>query len=248
MRHNILRERFRSGDVALGVWLSIPSSITAETVATAGFDYVCVDMQHGLVDYQASLPMLQAISTGASTPAARVLQNTPGDIGRALDAGAMAVVVPMVNSVAECEAAIAAGQYAPTGLRSYGPTRAAQVEGADYFENANTETVVIPMIETVPAVAAIDDILAVPGVEAIYVGPSDLGVSMGLPPGKDEPEFLAMLDRIVESCRRHDVVPGIHTTTVTAPRSDRAWISDGDDHVGPGRAPHENRSRPRAHP
>lgn len=217
MRTNPLREAFQSREIAYGAWLTIPSSVSAETVAVAGFEYVCVDMQHGLIGYPDVVPMLQALTTGATTATVRVPQNQPGFIGKALDAGAMAVIVPMVNSVEECEAAVAAARYAPAGSRSYGPTRVSAVEGPDYFERANADVAVIPMIETVEAVDAIDRILAVPGVDAIYVGPADLSVSLGYDPASNEPEFLDTLDRIVDACESHGVVPGIHTTTATAP-------------------------------
>ena len=191
--------------------------MTAEAVAAAGFDYVCVDMQHGLVGYPDSVSMLQAITTGDATPVVRVPENQFGYIGKALDAGAVGVIVPMVNSVEQCEAAIDAGRYTPDGSRSYGPTRAAAVEGTDYYAAANEAVSIIPMIETVAAVDAIDDILAVDGVRAIYVGPADLSISMGLPPANEDPSFHDALDAIVAACGRHGVVPGIHTTPATAP-------------------------------
>jgi 4-hydroxy-2-oxoheptanedioate aldolase len=198
--------------------------VSAEIMAVGGFDYACIDMQHGLIDYSDTVPMLQAISTGHTTAVVRVPENQPGWIGKALDAGAMAVIVPMVNTPDECAAMMRSGRYAPLGSRSYGPSRAAPLEGADYWERANAEVCLIPMIETVGAVEAIDDILAVPGVEAIYVGPADLAVSMGLAPRGDTPEFLAMLDRIVAACGRHGVIPGIHTTVPQArDRIDRGF-------------------------
>lgn len=216
MRPNPLRKRWSASEPALGAWLSVPSSVTAEAVAAVGFDYVCIDMQHGLVDYSDTVGMLQALSTGAATSAVRVPENQFAHIGKALDAGAMAVIVPMVNSVEEAEAAVSAARYVPEGSRSFGPTRATAVEGSDYYERANADVALIPMIETVAAVESIDAILEVDGVEAIYVGPADLGISMGLTPGRDEPEFLDALDVIVGACNRHDVVPGIHATTAVA--------------------------------
>ncbi len=173
-------------------------------------------MQHGLVDYADTVPMLQALTLGTATPLVRVPENQAGHIGKALDAGAMGVIVPMVNSRAECEAAVAAARYAPEGGRSFGPTRAMAVQGADYVERANTDIECIPMVETVSAVEAIDDIISVPGVNAIYVGPADLSISLGYDPRSNEPEFLETLDRIVAACARHGVVPGIHSNTATA--------------------------------
>jgi 4-hydroxy-2-oxoheptanedioate aldolase len=212
MRRNPLRERFASGYVALGGWISIPGSITAEAMAATDLDYLCIDMQHGLVDYSDSVQILQALTLGTATPAVRVPENTPSHISKALDTGAMAIIIPMVNSTAECEAAVESCYYSPKGGRSFGPTRALWVEGSDYCERANDTISCIPMVETVAAVEAIDGIISVPGVEAIYVGPADLAISMGLAPGQAQPEFLEMLATIVEACTRHGVVPGIHAT------------------------------------
>lgn len=224
MRPNPLHERLRSGEIALGAWLSMPSSVSAEAVAAGDFDFICIDMQHGLIDYADTVPMLQALTLGTATPIVRVPQNQPGHIGKALDAGAMGVIVPMVNSRAECEAAVAAARYAPDGGRSFGPTRAMAVEGDDYVERANSDVECIPMIETAEAVSAIDDILSVPGVNAIYVGPADLSVSLGYHPRSNEPEFLDTLDTIVAACGRHGVTPGIHSNTATAQdRIDRGF-------------------------
>ena len=216
MRPNPLREKFASGEPALGGWLGIPSSVSAEVMAMAGLDYVCIDLQHGLHDYSDAVPMLQALSLGTSTATVRVPWNEPGIIGKVLDAGAMAVVVPMVNSRAECEAAVAATKYAPEGARSYGPIRALPLEGLDYFAEANANVTCIPMVETRQAVEAIDDIVTVPGVDAVYVGPSDLAISLGHAPGTDADEFYEALDAIVAGCERHGIVAGIHATAATA--------------------------------
>jgi 4-hydroxy-2-oxoheptanedioate aldolase len=215
MRSNPLRDTIQAGSAALGAWLTIPSPVTAETVGAIGFDYVCVDMQHGLIDYSDSLPMLMALTAGGTTPTVRVPENLPSHIGKALDAGAMAIVVPMVNSVDQCRAAVAATRYAPDGSRSFGPLRAMPTQGPDYFDRANTDVLCVPMIETVTALNDLDAILEVPGVEAIYVGPADLSVSLGLSPDNRHPDFHDALDVIVAACRRHGVVPGIHTNLAT---------------------------------
>ena len=213
MRSNPMRERWAAGEPAIGAWLAIPSSFTAEIVARYDFDYVCVDTQHGLVDYSDSWPMLQAINLGAATPVVRVPWNEPGIVGKSLDAGSRGIIVPMVNSRAEAEAAVRYCRYAPEGSRSYGPFRVIRQEGSDYFANANADVAVIPMVETAQALDNLDDILSVPGVDAIYVGPSDLSISLGLPPGNNdgEPVFDDAMATIVKGCVRHGVVPGCHT-------------------------------------
>ena len=211
---NPVRAKLQNDECAIGAWLSIPSPVTAEIIGRAGFDYACVDLQHGMVDYADALAMFQAIELGDSVPFARVTWNEPGIIGRMLDLGAGGVIIPMVNTRADATAAVASCRYAPAGRRSVGPTRI-RIGRPDYFDGADEYVLCIPMIETAEAVANIDDILAVGGIDAVYVGPSDLAVSMGVGgPGlhSDHPGFSEALATVVASCRRHDVIPGIHTS------------------------------------
>lgn len=215
MRTNPLRNHWESHDAAIGAWLSVPSSVTAEVVGQVGFDYVCIDMQHGLIGYSDAVSILQVLSLGPSTATVRVPWNEPGIIGRVLDAGAMAVIVPMVNTAEQARLAVERGMYAPEGSRSSGPIRVAPVEGPDYTEMANESCAIIPMVETVEAVDNIDGILHTPGIEAIYVGPNDLAVSMGFGRDCTEPAFHDVLDHIVERCNEHGVVPGIHAAPHT---------------------------------
>jgi 4-hydroxy-2-oxoheptanedioate aldolase len=212
MRENRVKRMWAAGEPALGGWLTVPSSFSAEIFARAGFDWITVDMQHGIVDYQVAVTMLQAISMTETVPFVRVPWNEPGIIMKSLDAGAYGVIIPMINSRAEAEAAVAACRYAPRGVRSYGPVRAALYAGRDYFAHADEEVLCIAMVETKEALANLDDILSVPGVDAVYIGPSDLSVSLGLPPAYDheEPLFADAIECVVEACRKHDVVPGIH--------------------------------------
>lgn len=214
---NPLREHFDSQTTALGGWLNMPSPIGAEIMASLGLDYVVVDMQHGLIDYSDSLTLLASITGHPVTAVVRVPWNAPDHIGKALDGGAMGLIIPMVNSEAECRQAVGSATYPPQGRRSYGPTRASVVEGPEYFDEA--EVAVMPMIETAEALGNLDAILAVEGISAVYVGPADLAISMGFQPGSEEPGFLEALDLIVERTNAHDVVPGIHATSATA--SDR---------------------------
>ena len=213
MRTNPMRERWAAGEAAIGGWLAIPSAFSAELVARRDFDYVCVDTQHGLNDYSDSWKMLQAVNLGSATPLVRVPWNEPGVIGKSLDAGARGIIVPMVNNRAQAEAAVRACRYAPDGARSYGPARVLHQEGPDYYANANADVAVVPMVETAEAVDNLDDILSVPGVDAVYVGPSDLSVSLGLPPGNNDGNaaFDDAMATIVAGCVRHGVVAGCHT-------------------------------------
>lgn len=212
MRENRLRTLWAEGKAAVNGWLGIPSSLAAENMAQAGWDSLTVDTQHGLVDYQAAVGMLQAISTSDATPLVRVPWNEPGIMGKMLDAGAYGIICPMVNTREEAEAMVRACRYPPEGERSFGPTRAVWYGGADYAEKANETVVVMPMVETRKAIENLDAILSTPGVDGVYVGPADLGLSHGFVAkgDRDEPELLAIIHRIAEAAARHGKVAGIH--------------------------------------
>ena len=253
MRDNLLRERWEAGEAALGAWLSIPDPFCAELVARTEFDYVCVDCQHGQIGYSSLPSMLQAINLGTATPIVRVPWNEPGIIGKSLDAGARAVIIPMVNTRAQAEAAVAACRYAPDGSRSYGPTRVIRQEGADYYAGANADTAVIPMIETREALDNIDDILSVPGIDAIYVGPADLSISLGIQPGNNDgdPVFDEAYSRILAACERHGVIPGCHTVASLGPkRLEQGWrmVTVHNDVLGVIRAAAEDLASSRGAP
>lgn len=201
--------------------------MTAESAARAGFDYVCIDMQHGVIDYSDVAAMIQAILLADVTPIVRVPWNEPGIIGKVLDAGAHGVIIPMVNSVAEAEAAVRACRYSPAGARSSGPVMAQQRVDGSYVEWADRHVACIPMIETTTAVDAIDDILAVPGIDAIYVGPADLSLTLGLPPGNNDADssFTSSLSTIVAACDRAGIAAGIHSTGGLTPQRIAAGFS-----------------------
>jgi 4-hydroxy-2-oxoheptanedioate aldolase len=207
-----LRQLWDSGATTRGGWLSIPSTVTAEAVARAGFDYVCIDTQHGAIEYSDCVDLIQAVLLGGSRPIVRVPWNEQGIIGKMLDAGAQGVIVPMVNSVEEAEAVVRSCRYAPDGARSYGPGLVAPRTDGDYVAWARKNIAVIPMIETVQALESIDEILAVSGIDAVYVGPADLSLTLGLPAGNndDDESFAAALTTIVDACERAGVVAGIH--------------------------------------
>jgi 4-hydroxy-2-oxoheptanedioate aldolase len=204
----------------------MPGAFSAELMGRSGFDWVCIDTQHGLVGYDQMVLMLQGLATTATPAFVRVRWNEPGEIMKALDAGAQGVIVPMVNSGEEARQAVSASRYPPDGYRSWGPVRAAL--GVDGYspESANRRTVVAIMIETADGLANMDEILAVPGIDAVYVGPNDLAVSHGLPPSStaENREHEALIRSILAACRRHQVVAGIHCGSVeTAQR----WLEAG---------------------
>jgi len=139
--------------------------------------------------------------------------NEPGIIGKMLDAGIEGIIVPMVNTVAEAQAVVRAGRYAPIGARSFGPVIAG-MRRSNHFDWAGDGIALIPMIETLEAISNLDDILAVPGIDAIYVGPADLSITLGLKPGNNDGEakFDDALATIVKGCQNAGIVPGIHAT------------------------------------
>jgi 4-hydroxy-2-oxoheptanedioate aldolase len=213
-----LKLRWQRGDVTLGAWCMIPSSLTAEILAKGGFDWVLVDMQHGCMDYQTAVEMIRAIDLAGITPIVRVPWNEPGIVGRMLDAGAMGIVAPMINSVAEAEQLVAACCYPPVGKRSLGPVRVGARDGMGYVASANDRIAVIPMIESVEALASVEQIAAVPGVDALFVGPFDLSFSLGLRPGDNdgEPKFDEALARINAAARSRSIATAVLSTTALA--------------------------------
>lgn len=215
MRENKLKSIWARGEAVVNGWLSIPSAFSAEVMAHQGFDSLTVDMQHGVIDYQVAVTMLQGISTTGAMPMARVPWNDPARLMKILDAGAYGVICPMVNTRAEAEALVRACKYPPRGYRSWGPVRASLYAGADYGDHANDDIVVMPMIETAEAMKNLDEILSVPGVDGVYVGPSDLSLALGLKPRLDQTDapVVEAQQKIAEACKRHGVVAGIHNST-----------------------------------
>jgi 4-hydroxy-2-oxoheptanedioate aldolase len=211
MQENPLKLLWEREQTAFGVWLAGAGSIQAEILARQGFDYVVIDLQHGFIDDVGALPMLQAIGLTPSVPLVRVCANDFASINRALDFGALGVIVPMVNSAADAHAAVRACRYAPAGARSFAPSRGSLAD-PDYVAQANERVLCIPMIETREALDALPEILSVPGVDAIYVGPNDLSMTLGLGPGNDNPgaAFQEAQQRIARTCAAHGVVAGIH--------------------------------------
>lgn len=216
MKPNRLRQIWAGGKPAINAWCNVPGGFVAEVVASMGWDAVTIDTQHGLIGYSEMVAMLQAVAASSATPLVRVSWNAPGEIMKALDAGAYGIICPMINSRAECEAFIKAARYPPLGQRSFGPLRAALVAGAGYVEEANDQLLTFAMIETAEGLEAVDEITATPGLDGVYIGPSDLAFSLGLPPIQDsqEPTTLAAFQRILASCRKAGIRAGVHTSSV----------------------------------
>jgi 4-hydroxy-2-oxoheptanedioate aldolase len=216
MRANRLRELWAAGRPATAGWCSMPGGFSTEIMASMGWDTVIIDTQHGMIGYPDMLAMLQAISTTAATPLVRVSWNSPGEIMRALDSGAYGVICPMINDAAECAAFVQACRYPPDGYRSSGPTRAAIYGGADYQAKANGEMLTFAMVETAQGLANVEAIVATPGLDGVYIGPSDLSLALGGPPGQDSdaPGLMAAFDRILAACKAAGVRVGVHTNSV----------------------------------
>lgn len=212
MRANNVRSIWQEGKAVINGWCAIPSSFSAEVMAHQGFDSVTVDLQHGIVHYDSAVPMLQAISTTKAVPMCRVPWLEEGIIMKMLDAGVYGVICPMINTKEDAERLVASCRYPPKGYRSFGPARAAMYGGADYAAEANATVLAIGMIETGDGLANLEEILQVPGLDAVYVGPSDLGLALGGIPTLDQtdPKVVEQIMHILARCKEHGVRAGIH--------------------------------------
>ena len=230
MRDNKLRTLWAQGQAAVNGWLAVPNSFSAEVMAHQGWDTLTIDMQHGLIDDAALVPMLQAIQATPTAPVVRVPWLEPSIIMKALDAGAQTLICPMVNTREDAERLAAYARYAPRGGRSFGPVRAGLVHGADYATAANDNVVVFAMIETRQALDNLDAICAVDGIDAVYIGPSDLSLSLGCKPVFDDvdPPVAQAIDHILARAKAHGKRAGVHNGRTDVAR---ARIAKGFDFV-----------------
>lgn len=212
MRENRLRTLWKNDQAAVNGWLAIPNSFSAELMAHQGWDTLTIDMQHGVIDYSSMVAMLQAISTTPTVPVVRVPWLEPGIIMKTLDAGAYAVICPMINTREDAQKFVSWTSYAPKGTRSNGPIRAQLYGGSDYQAHANDTIVRFAMIETTQALDNLDAILSVEGLDAIYIGPSDLSLALGCRPVFDDvdPPVAQAMDHILERAKAHGIVAGVH--------------------------------------
>ncbi len=212
MRENHVRSIWSSGGAVVNGWLGIPSSFSAEVMATCGWDSVTVDLQHGLVDFSSAVPMLQAISTTDATPLCRAPVLEPGIIQKLLDAGSYGIICPMINTLEQCERLVSYCRYAPVGERSFGPIRAGIYGGPDYLDHANDTILAIAMVETETALKNVDMIASVPGLDAIYIGPSDLALSLSRTPKLDTDDKVVVeaMDTILTTAKKHGIPVGLH--------------------------------------
>jgi 4-hydroxy-2-oxoheptanedioate aldolase len=207
---NDLRAKWKQGQATFGLWAGIDSSLTAELAAAAGFDYVCVDLQHGMSDERTMVAMFQAIAGAGSVPLARLAWNEPWLIMRALDLGAGGVIVPLVGSGDEARRAVEACKYPPHGNRSYGPIRAQHVVGSAAPSDLADSVVCFAMVETRDGLDRLEEIAATQGLDGIYIGPADLSLALGRTPGAGGKLLDKAITRVRETCDAHGVIPGMH--------------------------------------
>lgn len=214
-----LKARWQQGEVTLGAWAMMPGAMGAEALAGGGFDWVLVDMQHGCMDYETALAMIRAIDLSDAVPIVRVPWNEPGIIGRVLDAGALGVVIPMIQTAEDAKAAVNACLYPPAGRRSFGPVRVGMRDGGGYFAEANNRVAVVPMIETPEALANVEEIAKVPGVDALFVGPFDLSIALGLAPGDNDgkPAFDAAIVKVAKAAKDARIATAVLSNSKVAP-------------------------------
>jgi len=211
--HFDLRSRLALGGPFLFSWMSVPSAALAAQVARLPFDGVCLDMQHGMIGFSDAVPMIAAINAAGKPAMVRALWNDPAIPGQAFDAGAVCVIAPMVNTRAQAEALVRGAKYPPMGARSWGGYTALQASGlapAEYLREANRMTLVFAMVETVEALANVEEIAATPGLDGLFVGPSDLSITLsrGARIDKLGPETLAAMEKVAAAAKRNGLIAG----------------------------------------
>jgi len=215
MKKNPVKAALAAGEPQIGTWLSLPSPFSARLMARVGFPWLTVDLEHNPIDWETASVMFAAIADAGCVPLARVPRGDHDLIKRVLDGGAMGIVVPMVDTVEQARTAIAAAKYPPTGNRSIGGTIPAlnfDATAGEYYEHANDEILVILQTESPEGIANADEIYALPGVDAIFVGPNDLLWQMraedGTPPTPDE--FEAALQAVLTAGKKAGTPVGLH--------------------------------------
>jgi len=225
-----IKEKLKGGKVSLGTWMSMAHVSIAEIYADAGYDWVVIETEHTAIDVSEVLRLIIAIEGRGSIPLVRLAWNDPIQAKAVMDSGAAGVLVPMVNSKADAEAAVAAVKYPPLGNRGVGLARA-QGYGASfdaYVRAANEDGLLIVQIEHADAVGNIDEILAVPGIDGTFIGPYDLSMSMGLAGQLRHPKVEAAKRRVLEATLAHGLSAGIHLVHPdTAAEDLKACLADG---------------------
>ncbi len=231
MTPNNIRRLWAEGKPALNAWASIGNAFTAEILSQQGYDAVSIDQQHGFLGYEAMTAMLQAIKASNVTPMVRVPWLSAGDIMKALDAGALGIICPMINSRAEAEEFVSYMRYPPHGQRSFGPTRAVFAHGAEYGQKADADVLCFAMIETADGMKNLDEIVSTPGLDGVYIGPADL--TLGLtgrkyPTGfdREEPEMVEAIKTILAKAHQAGIKACLHCGSSAYAAKAVAWGFD----------------------
>ncbi len=205
------------GEPVLNGWCSLPCAYSAEILANQGYDSLTIDLQHGAMSYEATFAMLQGISTTDTVPMARVPWHDPGIMMKLIDAGAYGLICPMVNSAEIARRFVAACRYPPLGHRSFGPNRATLYSGAgssgNYAAAANDQILLFAMIETQEGLDNLEEILATPGLDGIYVGPGDLSMALGVAPSMapTDAKVTNAMAKILAAARAQGRFAAVHT-------------------------------------
>jgi 2-dehydro-3-deoxyglucarate aldolase len=208
----MLKTKLASRTLTVGSWLSIGNPSTTEIMARAGFEWLVVDLEHTAISIDVACEMIRIIDLCGVTPLVRLTSNDANQIKRVMDAGAHGIVVPNVNTAEQARLAVAATRYAPVGTRGVGLSRA-QSYGAkfgEYLKWQSDSPVVIVQIEHIAAIDNLGEIIGVPGVDGLIIGPYDLSCSMGIPGQFENPDFLRGMDRICGTAREYSFAVGTH--------------------------------------
>lgn len=214
MLNSNLKNKIKDTKYVVGSWINTASPVVAELMASIGFDYLTVDAEHSAIDLTTVQALFQAIRSGSSscTPLVRLPGHSYAETKRFMDAGAGGVIAPLINLPEQAEEIIRAVKYPPRGIRGVGFCRANGygTRLKEYVETSNSESFVCIQIEHVDTLSYIDKILSVPDIDAVMIGPYDLSASMGITGQFNHPDMLKATSMIMESCHRHNIIPGIH--------------------------------------
>ena len=206
-----IREKLASGLPSIGSWIQIPHPSIAEIMGNSGYDWVAVDIEHGSICTHQLPDLFRALELGDTLPLVRLSEGTDRECKQSLDAGAGGVIVPMIESASQLESVRDACRWPPAGKRGVGFSRANLFgKNFDQYTVEAQSPLLVAMIENIKAVDNLDDILEVNGLDAVFIGPYDLSASMGLTANFTAPDFLAVINRIRESCDKHNIASGIH--------------------------------------
>ncbi len=207
-----LKQQLSSGSTTIGSWIQLGHEALVEMMATASFDWLCIDLEHTTISIEQFGRIVRVADLAGTPVLARLSGHDPGQVKRVLDAGAVGIVAPMITTPEQAAAIVAAATYPPRGDRGVGLARAQRygLGFAEYFERIGRELICIMQVEHIDGVENLDAILAVDGVDGFFIGPYDLSASLGRPGEFDHPDVVAALDRVAEVIRRPDVLAGIH--------------------------------------